>query len=236
MFRYSIIIPAWNEAHTIARAVRETSALLAELEGSSEIIVVDDGSADETHTIVTGLSNEMPSNVSLRCLRLTHNQGKGAALQAGVSVAQGTYVAFLDADLATRPKELRQGFALLETADIAIGSRRVPQASIQKPQTQLRSLAGQCFNLIVRLWLNLPYRDTQCGCKAFRADVAKRLFGELTTTGWAFDVELLCRARELSYRIVEFPVLWTNGPVSRVRLRDTWQIMRDLMRIKHRDS
>ncbi len=226
---YSIVIPAYNEAKTIERAIRETSKMLHALEASSEIIVVDDGSTDETSTIV---ANTVTQNTTLRCIKLTKNQGKGAAIKAGVAIAKGTYIAFLDADLATHPRELVHGFSLLPTHDIAIGSRRVPQATIQKPQTRLRSLAGQCFNFIVRAWLKLPYRDTQCGCKVFRSEAAHALFSQLTTTGWTFDVELLLRAQQKHYRIAEFPVVWINGSESRVRLTHWWQIVKDLYRTK----
>lgn len=209
--------------------MQETSNALRDLQSPFEIIVVDDGSEDTTWDILTCLA---ATEKNLRIIRLQKNQGKGAALKAGVHEAKGDFIAFLDADLATHPRELLQGFALLDQADIAIGSRRVPEATIQKPQTRLRSFAGQCVNFAVRLSLGIPYHDTQCGCKTFRAEAAHTLFQALTTNGWIFDAELLFHAQKYAYRVAEFPVTWVNGPTSRVRTHHVWQIMKDLYRIR----
>jgi dolichyl-phosphate beta-glucosyltransferase len=228
---HSVIIPAYNEASTITRAVQETSKVLHDLGQPFEIIVVDDGSTDTTWNILSDLTATEPN---LHPIRLPKNQGKGAALKTGVNKAKGLLIGFLDADLATHPQELIKGFALLNKADLAIGSRRVPEATIQKPQTRLRSFAGQCVNFAVRLSLDLPYRDTQCGCKTFRAEAARTLFTALTTNGWIFDTELLFHAHTNAYNVVEFPVTWVNGPTSRVRIHHALQILRDLRRIKQK--
>ncbi len=230
--QYSVIIPAYNEQFTIETAVAKTLTTLQALSGEFEIIVVDDGSNDETARIVSTIqTREFSSNINL--IHLSRNQGKGAAIQAGVKEAKGTYIAFLDADLATHPEELKRAFSLLKNYDIAIASRRIRESHIQRPQAWYRSLAGQAFNLLLRTYLSLPYRDTQCGCKAFRHDTAKTLFANLVSTGWAFDVEILSRARKKNLSITEFPVTWNNGPTSRVKWSHAGDILKELRKIRH---
>lgn len=230
--QHSVIIPAYNEQSTIETAVSKTLTTLRALPGEFEIIVVDDGSTDETSRIVKTMQTQEPQT-PLILIPLSHNQGKGAAIQAGVKEAKGSYIAFLDADLATHPKELKQAFSLLHDHDLAIASRRVHGALIDKPQAWHRSLAGQVFNLLLRTYLHLPYRDTQCGCKAFRHDAAKVLFANLVSTGWTFDVDLLSQAQQKNLRIAEFPITWNNGPTSRVRWSHARDILKELIKIKH---
>jgi glycosyltransferase involved in cell wall biosynthesis len=229
--RYSIIIPAYNEQTTITQALNTTLASLRILSGDYEIIVVDDGSTDHTIDHIKRVQAENPKE-HLHLIHHTINQGKGAAVKTGVASAIGTYIAFLDADLATHPDELQQAFNLLKESDVAIASRRHPQASITKPQPWYRSWIGQLFNLCLRTYLHLPYRDTQCGCKAFRNQVAKTLFSELNCPGWAFDVELLTRAHLHAFTVSEFPIRWHNGEVTRVRLTHAPSILKDLKNIK----
>lgn len=234
MARYSLIIPAYNEASTIQHAIQATWHVLSEISSDVELLVVDDGSTDETRARVQEL---IPSlSPALRLITLPSNQGKGRAVQAGVLAARGEMVGFMDADLASPPEALKIGFALLKEAEIAIASRRVAHANITLPQTWYRSLAGQFFNLVLRVWLKLPYLDTQCGCKFFRREAAQRLFKDLATSGWAFDVEILSRAKKYGYRVCEFPVAWRNGPKTRVRFAHAWAIFCELRTIKHLDS
>lgn len=235
MVRYSLIIPAYNEEATIECAVRTSWRVLSSLSEESELIVIDDGSTDETIARVERIMREFPKD-RLRLLRLSPNQGKGGAVRAGMLIAQGERIGFLDADLASPPETMQTGFALLDDAHVAIGSRRLPEAAIALPQAWYRSWAGQLFNLVLRAWFGIPYRDTQCGCKFFRREAARRLFEGLRTPGWAFDVEILVRARALGYRVGEFPVIWKNGPKTRVRFAHAFRILRDLWRIKRIDS
>ncbi len=229
--QHSLIIPAYNEQSTIETAVSKALNTLQALSGEFEIIIVDDGSTDETAKTVKKIQTKESASY-LTLIPLPHNQGKGAAIQAGIKEAQGTYIAFLDADLATHPEELKQAFSLLKDYDIAIASRRIKGATIKRPQAWYRSLAGQAFNLLLRTYLHLPYRDTQCGCKAFRHDAAKSLFTNLVSTGWAFDVDILSQARKKNLRVAEFPVTWNNGPTSRVRWRHAGTILNELKKIK----
>ena len=224
---YSIVIPAFNEERTIARAIREAHRFFTSFSKPFEIIVVDDGSSDRTAEIVNEMSREIPE---LRLLRHGENRGKGVAVQTGFAHADGEIILFFDADLSTHPVEFTKFLPALRSADIVIGSRRVRGSRIAIPQSFYRTFGGRIFNFFLRAVTGLPYHDTQCGFKAFRART-KYLFRDLSCTGWMFDVEILLRAHADGYRIAEVPVTWRHGAESRVRLRDAWKIFRDILRI-----
>ncbi len=228
-FQYSIIIPAYNEERTIERAIRETISVFEELSKPYEIIVVDDGSSDKTAGIAQRLAE---SNASLILVRLSKNQGKGAAVRVGVERSTGEVILFFDADLATHPAEFKKFIPALDENDIVIGSRTARGSVIAKRQPLYRVLLGKLFNKIaVRWYLGLPFNDTQCGFKAFHKKT-KYLFRDLKSNGWAFDAELLVRARQENLRIAEIPVEWRHGRESRVRLRDVIQIVREIYRTR----
>lgn len=226
---YSVIIPAYNEQRTIVRAIRETMRFFDTLHAAYEVIVVDDGSTDKTAAAVSRMRS---ASKKIHLIRFEKNQGKGAAVRKGVEAASGKIFLFLDADLATHPSEFKKFIPVLKKADIVIGSRTARGSVIAKRQPLYRILAGKLFNrVVVRWYLGLPFRDTQCGFKAFHAN-AKPLFRDMTSSGWAFDAEILARARSARLRIAEIPVEWRHGRESRVHIRDILQIMRELHRIK----
>jgi dolichyl-phosphate beta-glucosyltransferase len=224
---YSVIIPAYNEAASIERAIRETSAVFNAFNRPYEILVVDDGSQDGTGDIAELMGQNFPV---LNVLRHQTNLGKGAAVRTGVMNAQGERLLFLDSDLATHPREATAFIAALEDADIVIGSRRAKGSVIATRQPWYRILYGRAINFFIRNFLKLPHQDTQCGFKMFRAGVARDLFGDLVPSRWTFDVELLLRARANGYRVTELPVTWTDGRVSRVKaaevLSDLWYLIK----------
>ncbi len=226
--RFSIVIPALNEASTIERAIRECGAVFASLDSAYDIIVVDDGSTDGTVARVERLTNE---GFPVRVIRHAHNQGKGAAVRTGVLVAEGEWIVISDADLSVSPDQISRFIPALDQADVLIGSRRVVGADIAIAQAWQRDYAGRLFNLAIRLITGLPYRDTQCGFKLFHQRT-KPLFQVLQTEGWAFDVELLVRTKVAGLRIKEIPVIWKNGKDSRVRWRDAWSILREIWKIR----
>lgn len=229
MIRFSIIIPAYDEENTVAKAVWETRRVFDALGEPYEIIVVDDGSTDRTSSIVTDLSKRIPQ---LKIAIHSRNLGKGAAVKTGVMEARGDIFLFLDSDLSTHPSEFASLVPFLDEHDIVIGSRRVAGANIAERQSLYRTWIGRLFNLIVRMYLGLPFHDTQCGFKAFSAKT-KPLFRSLKTSGWAFDVELLANAARRGYRIKEVPVTWRHGRESRVRIGHAFEILRDLRKIKN---
>ena len=225
---YSIVIPAYNEANSIAHAINEVDQYFRSLDDHYELIVVDDGSKDLTASIVHNLSS---TNANLRLLPLPFNQGKGAAVRAGMLQATGDYLIFLDADLSTHPRTFETFLPHLDDADILIGSRGVTGSDVVRPQPLYRTLAGKLFNQVIRLYLHLPFRDTQCGFKVFHKRT-QGLFSAQEITGWAFDVELLMRAKQAGLQILEIPVQWQNAANSKVKLRSFFEILREVIFIK----
>lgn len=229
--RFSIIIPAYNEAETIGRAVVETVKAFTGFHHPFEVIIVDDGSTDETSAVVDQVLGQEPH---VKKITHTTNLGKGAAVKTGALAARGEWILFLDADLSVMPASFRTFLPHLETADVLMGSRRVIGSRILDPQPWYRDGIGRLFNFCVRWYLRLPYRDTQCGFKAFRLSSCRTLFEALATTGWTFDVELLLRARKANLRIQELPVEWHDGPKSRVKPQHAWDIMKEIVSLKRR--
>ncbi len=224
---YSFIIPAYNEAAAIGEALARVSAYAARL-GDWQLIVVDDGSTDATARIVSEAATREPR---VRLVHLPENRGKGAAVRAGMAVATGEWRIFLDADLSTEPEAFEGFRPYLADNDILIASRSVVGADLVARQPWWREKSGRVFNFLVRLIVGLPYRDTQCGFKCFRTPAAA-LFADVTTEGWAFDVEVLARARCAGLHIVELPVRWRHDATTTVRAGALFGIMRDLWRIR----
>lgn len=232
--RWSVIIPAFNEARRLPPYLDEVVAYFDGRGEPYEVLVVDDGSTDDTAARVERLAHPHPR---VRLLRLGRNAGKGAAVRRGMLAAAGRWRLFADADGATPIAELKRLEPALEAgADLAIGSRVLPDPSVSVVAQPNRVRAGRAFNwLVARLGLR-AVADSQCGFKVFTASAAERLFPRLRTDGFGFDVELLLLAQRLGYRIVEVPVNWTDQPGSKVTvLRDgprmLWQIVRARLRI-----
>jgi len=229
----SVVIPAHNEATRILPHLRSIVWHLKTTHQSFEIIVVDDGSRDDTAGIVHGFALENPS---VRRMRLPVCTGKGAAVRHGMQAARGRRLLFTDADGATPIRELaRLERALDSGAQIAIGSRSLAsQRSDFTVQARLhRTLLGYCFNRIVRLGGITGISDTQCGFKLFDRAVAEDLFSVSCIKGYGFDLELLYIAQRRGYRIAEVPINWEDKAGSKVRLlRDGIDMMRELMAIR----
>jgi dolichyl-phosphate beta-glucosyltransferase len=227
----SVIIPAYNEAARIPETLRRVGDFLDDRGGLCEVIVVDDGSADGT---AEAAARARPDDPRLRVLPLGKNQGKGAAVRAGMQAAAGERLLFSDADLSTPIEDLRLLEAVLAGgADVAIGSRALEDSRVEVRQPWYRQTMGKTFNLFVQL-LALPgIRDSQCGFKLFRREAARRVFRAQRLPGFSFDVEILFLARKLGYRVEEVPVRWINSPASRVHpVLDSARMLRDLFRIR----
>jgi glycosyltransferase involved in cell wall biosynthesis len=226
----SIVVPAFNEAVRIGGSIKKIDAFMRQSPLSFELIVVDDGSTDDTAAVVR--------QADAKGLRLVHNDrnhGKGYTVRQGVLAASGKYVLFTDADLSAPIEEANKllDIAIKEGADVVIGSRAVDRKYIEKHQTRTRELGGMAFNLMVRLLLGLRLQDTQCGFKLFERQKSRRIFEQQTTFGFGFDPELLFLAKRNGLKICETPVRWSHVEGSKVSfLRDGIRMFLDLVRIR----
>jgi dolichyl-phosphate beta-glucosyltransferase len=226
----SIVVPAYNEESRLPRTLARIREYLRGSHPASEIIVIDDGSADRTAEIVRALQRDMPE---LRLLSNGENRGKGYSVRAGMLAARGEIALFTDADLSAPIEEAGKLLDGLASADVAIGSRALDRRVIQVHQSRGRELAGILFNRMVRLATGLPFEDTQCGFKAFRMDRARIIFEQQTIVDFGFDPEILFLAQRHGLRIIEIPVLWAHDPRTKVNMiRDSLRMFADLWQIR----
>jgi dolichyl-phosphate beta-glucosyltransferase len=194
---------------------------------------VDDGSSDGTPEFLAAQRTAWPQ---FRWIRHPQNEGKGGAVRTGMLAGEGQRLLFADADGATPiDEESRLSAAIQQGADIAIGSRLLADGDAKRSRHWLRGLAGRVFAATARRLLRLPIRDTQCGFKMFRRDVAHRLFSCVEEPGFLFDLEVLARANRLGYRIAEVPIHWTEVPGGHLSLARVFpRILLDLWRLRQR--
>lgn len=228
---FSIIIPSYNEQDRIAATLERVERYLSALGKPFEIIVVDDGSSDDMLSIVTDMA---AASSVIRIISYKPNHGKGYAVRQGVAAARGEYIAFSDADLSAPIEEIDKLFAAMEKgSDIAIGSRAIHGAEIPVHQPLYRELGGKALNLIIRALAVPGIRDTQCGFKLFRGNVARELFAKCFLDGWGFDVEILFLARKAGYCIAEAPVRWSHSEGSKIHpFSAAIKIIGDLIRVR----
>jgi len=228
----SIVVPAYNEALRITPTLERLHAFLSQQPLRYEIVVVDDGSRDETCAVVTEL---MSSVAHLRLVRQTPNRGKGAAVRAGMLAAQGQIRVMCDADgsmpAAMLPRLLSP---IIECrAAIAIGSRYAPGAHTDQKQPWYRVMWSRLCNKVIQRSLVPGVRDTQCGFKAFTAEAARELFAVARIDGWAFDLEVLALAKRRGLVVEEVGVEWADDGRSRVNpLKDMWKVVREALTIR----
>lgn len=228
---YSIVIPAYNESGRIRPTLDEVLRFSRASNWDVEIMVVDDGSHDDTPDIIREYSKSHPQ---IMLVENPENHGKGYSVRAGMLQARGDICLFTDADLSSPISEAQHLFdALAAGADIAIGSRWLRAELQTERQPLYRQLMGRVFNLLLRVILRLHYVDTQCGFKAFRRDAAQRVFPPMKIERWGFDPEILFLARKLGLVVTEVPVVWAHSEGTRLHpVRDGVRMFGDVMRIR----
>ena len=231
MASYSIVIPAYNEGERIRKTIEKILAFTSERHWQAEILIVNDGSTDDTAEIVRSYAVRNPS---LRLVENPGNRGKGYSVRNGMLHSNGDVVLFSDADLSSPIEESLKLFATLEAgADVAIGSRWVrTELQIQR-QPLHRQLFGRLFNVALRLVLGLHFKDTQCGFKAFTRKAAHTIFPLQHIERWGFDPEVLFLARRFGFRIQEVAVRWAHREGTRINpLRDGIRMLGELLRVR----
>src|SRR5271157_6191869 len=228
---YSIVIPAYNESARLGATLEKVLAYVRQQGWDAEVIVVNDGSRDNTAEIVRGFAKNNPM---VRLVENPGNRGKGYSVRNGILNSRGDVVVFSDADLSSpieeTPKLLQ---ALAAGDDIAIGSRWLRAELQTQRQSVHRQLFGRIFNLLLRIVLGLRFKDTQCGFKAFTRRAAQRIFPLQRIERWGFDPEILFLAQRLGLRVAEVPVLWAHSEGTRLHpFRDGLRMFWDVIRIR----
>jgi glycosyltransferase involved in cell wall biosynthesis len=230
----SVVMPAYNEASRIGASLEKVVEYLRTRNFPAELLVVDDGSSDDTPAILEEAAQRFSA---LRVLRHEPNRGKGYTVRRGALEARGELVLFTDADLSSPIEEANKLIAALESAhaDATVGSRALERRLIGIRQPFYREYSGRVFNLLVRAFTGLKIRDTQCGFKLFRKATTKRAFELQRVEGFGFDPELLFIIQRLGGKIVEVPVRWNDNPATKVRfLRDSTRMFFDLAALRWR--
>lgn len=223
----SLVMPAYNEGRTIEEIIYRADSVVSELGLKYELIIVDDGSIDNTRMKV---NNYARNNGHVKVVGYNNNVGKGFALKTGFSQAIGEMVVFMDSDADINPKQIAQYVEALKDADIVIASKWHPQSKVDTPL--LRRVLSHGFNVLVKLLIGLRLSDTQTGLKAIRRSAFKSVFPRLTVKRYAFDVEMLVLAKLLGLKVMELPI--------NVRLRSlfsfgkVWRMFLDLLGITYR--
>ena len=231
MPRYSIIIPAYNEAARLGSTLERVLSYVSQQAWDAEIVVVNDGSRDQTPDLVRTKSAVCPN---LRLIENPGNRGKGYSVRNGMLNAAGDILLFTDADLSSPVEESVKLFAAIEAgADIAIGSRWLQPELQAHRQSLARQLYGRIFNLLLRIFLGLKFKDTQCGFKAFSRRAAETIFPLQRIERWGFDPELLFLARKSGLAVKEVPVVWSHSEGTRISpLKDGMRMFFEVLAIR----
>jgi dolichyl-phosphate beta-glucosyltransferase len=229
--KYSIVIPAYNERARIGSTLEQVLEHLHEQKWNAEIVVVNDGSRDDTANYVSQFAAEHPQ---VRLIENPGNQGKGYAVRNGMLNARGQVLLFTDADLSSPITEAAKLFDEMEKgADVAIGSRWLDPSLQFQRQSLKRQIMSRTFNLFTRAVLTFPYHDTQCGFKAFTREAAQKIFPLQRITRWGFDAEIIYLAHHMKLKVTEVPVTWGHDEGSKIHpWRDGMYMGIDTLKIR----
>ena len=237
MIKVSIIIPTFNEQHKIQRDIAAADHFLTSNNISGEIIVIDDGSTDQTKAAAEKAAKGIETTCIIK--RLEKNYGKGQAVRTGMLISQGIYTVFADSGVCVPFEQVKTGMDMIECGlcDIAHGSRKLPGCHISKPQSVYRRACSKLFHWFlihdIKHLGNLT--DTQCGFKLYRGDIARELYAQSTVNGFTFDIEIILMALSRGYTIKEFAVDWTCDPDSRLKpIHIAIRVFMDLIYLKRR--
>jgi len=230
-FKYSIVIPAYNESARIPATLATVVSCVRANNWNAEVIVVNDGSRDDTAELVRAFAATAPE---VRLIENPGNHGKGYSVRNGILQAKGEIVMFTDSDLSAPIEEAPRLFAAIEQgADIAIGSRWLESGRQTHRQPLYRQFFGRCFNAVTRTVMGLRFADTQCGFKAFTRAAAQTIFPLQTIERWGFDPEILFIAVKRGFRVQEVPVSWAHDARTRMSyLRDGMKMLEEMAVIR----
>lgn len=221
--KLSIIIPCYNEGDKLGNSLKVVKSYLNKKNISCELIVVDDGSTDKTRDVAK-LFKEIKLNKKRK------NFGKGYSVKEGISLAQGDFILFMDADLSTPIEELDKFLELIKKHDVIIASRAMKESEVESARYKI--LLGRISNLLISLLAVKGIKDTQCGFKLFKKKVATKIFGQQIIKGFGFDFEVLFLAQKQGFSIKEVPVKWTNRKGSKVKFVHYLLTLIELLRLK----
>ncbi|MFN4233356.1 MAG: dolichyl-phosphate beta-glucosyltransferase [Bacteroidia bacterium] len=225
----SVVIPAYNESANIERSLSAILYYLNNKKFDFEVIVVNDGSKDNTLELAQKF---LPQ---IKIIENPGNKGKGYSVKNGMLNATKENVMFLDADLATPIEELENALKYIDEYQVVIGSRNLKDSIILTAQPYYRQLMGKTFAFLARLVAGIKVKDSQCGFKMMKREVAQKIFPKMTITGWCFDVELLFLAQLENYKIKEMPVRWIdNAATTKIKpFTSSMEMFRDLLKVRN---
>ena len=230
----SIIIPAYNESERIPKTLLDIDHRLSDVSFDYEIIVVNDGSKDNTAEVVNGM---MKMVKKIKLIDNKENKGKGGVVKQGMLLANGDFRLFMDADNSTSIDQFMNMIPFLsgngERYDVVIGSRALKESTLDPSQPIYRKIPGKLGNLFIQIFLLWGISDTQCGFKAFRKDAAINVFSISKIKGWGFDVEILDLAKKLGYKIKEIPVHWVNDERSNIKISSYFNVLIETLKIRY---
>ena len=226
----SVVIPAFNEEKKLELSLQKIIQYLEKNFENYEILVIDDGSKDNTPEIIQKYKEK-----KVRMIQNPKNMGKGFSVKLGMINTKYDPLLFTDADLATPIEETEKFLAAInEGYNVIIASRNLENSKIEVEQPKYRQVLGKGFPFIVKTFLIADFKDTQCGFKMFTKEAAKKIFPRQTIQGWAFDVEIIFIAQELGYKIKELPVTWVDKGDSKLSpIKDSFKMFNEIIKIKY---